>query len=80
MTAAARPASSQPDDDVARVADMLDVLAAGDVAVTVTGLECLLTRLQSAAAARELLMGIDSRTLKAALALRRQRAGIGARR
>lgn len=74
MTAAANTPSSECDanGDVTRVVDMLDRLAAGDVTITITGLEDLLSRLREAAAARELLTGIDRNTLKAALLLRRQ--------
>ena len=82
MTAAANPEPSQSrgGDVVARVADMLDALAAGDVQLTISGLEDLVSRLKTAAAARELLADVDRRTLKAALVLRRQRVAGGALR
>jgi hypothetical protein len=80
MTAAANTPSSEceVDAEVTRVVHMLDRLAAGDVTLTITGLEDLLTRLREAEAARELLTGIDRNTLKAALLLRRQRVSGGA--
>ncbi|MBN9619634.1 MAG: hypothetical protein J0H43_07875, partial [Actinobacteria bacterium] len=68
------------DAEVTRVVHMLDRLAAGDVTLTITGLEHLLTRLREAEAARELLTGVDRSTLKAALLLRRQRVSGGAQR
>jgi hypothetical protein len=82
MTAAANTPSSRAaaDAEVARVVDMLDRLAAADVALTITGLEDLLARLREAEAARELLVDVDRNTLKAALLLRRQRAAGGPRR
>lgn len=81
MTAAADTPSSRSaaDAEVARVVDMLDRLAAADVALTITGLEDLLARLREAEAARELLVDIDRNALKAVL-LRRQRAAGGPRR
>jgi hypothetical protein len=82
MTAAANTLSSRSDGDaeVARVVDMLDRLAAADVALTITGLEDLLARLREAEAARELLVDVDRNALKAALLLRRQRTAGGSRR
>lgn len=82
MTAAANSSASQTgaDVEVVRVVDMLDVLAAGDVALTITGLEDLLARLREAEAARELLVEVDRNILKAALLLRRQRPAGGAQR
>jgi len=79
MTAAANTQSSEcdVDADVARVVAMLDRLAAGDVTLTITGLEDLLTRLREAAAARELLTDVDRNTLKEALVLRRRRQSGG---
>lgn len=80
MTAAANTQSGECnlDRDVTRVVAMLDRLAAGDVTLTITGLEDLLTRLREAEAARELLTGVDRNTLKQALVLRRQRQSGGA--
>lgn len=82
MTAAANAPSSEceVDAEVTRVVHMLDRLAAGDVTLTITGLEDMLTRLRDAEAAREVLTGIDRNTLKAALVLRRQRVSGGAQR
>ena len=78
-TAANRPSSDiGADVEVARVVDMLDALAAADVALTITGLEDLLGRLREAASARALLVDVDRNTLKTALVLRRQRATGGA--
>ncbi len=58
---------------------MLDRLAAGDVTLTITGLEDLLARLREAEAARHLLTEVERSTLKAALLLRRQRFTGGTR-
>lgn len=82
MAAAADTPPGRPESDtaVARVVDMLDSLAAADVTLTITGLEDLLVRLREAEAARALLSGVDRRTLKAALLLRRQRADASGRR
>lgn len=80
MTAAANTQSSECDVDldVTRVVGMLDRLAAGDVTLTITGLEDLLSRLREAEAARELLTNVDRTTLKEALVVRRQRQSGGA--
>ena len=84
MTAAADTRSSEcevdarADLEVTRVVEMLNTLAAGDVTLTISGLEDLLARLREAEAARELLTGVDRNTLKAALLLRRQRVSGGA--
>lgn len=71
---------SHAEDEVARVADMLDHIAAGDVTLTISGLEDLLSRLKTAATARAVLADVDRDTLKAALVLRRQRAADGTTR
>jgi hypothetical protein len=81
MSAAAaahhEPCEHGADSDAVRVADMLDALAAGDVQLTINGLEDLLGRLRTAAVARQLLADVDRDRLKAALVLRRQRAEDG---
>ena len=80
MTAAANTQSSAydaADDEVTRVVDMLDLLAAGDVTLTISGLEDLLTKLRQAETARELLTSVDRDRLKAALVVRRQRQAGG---
>jgi hypothetical protein len=71
------PCEHGVNSDAVRVADMLDALAAGDVQLTINGLEDLLGRLRTAAVARQLLADVDRDMLKAALVLRRQRAEDG---
>jgi hypothetical protein len=82
MTAAAasQPSEHRLEADIDKVTDMLDALAAGDVQLTITGLEDLLGRLRTAAAARQFLADVDRNTLKAALLRRRQRAEGGPQR
>lgn len=72
--AAPEPNRSNAEDKVVRVADMLEDIAAGDVVLTISGLEDLVSRLKMAATARAVLAEVDRDTLKAALVLRRQRA------
>lgn len=58
------------------VGQLLDVLAAGDVRAAITGLEGVLAFLRPAlAASNELQTRVSPKTLKAALELRRARAG-----
>jgi hypothetical protein len=61
------------------VADMLDTLDAADLSKTIAGLEQVLSTLRPAASVRDRLGGVDRETLKAALALRRQRRGTARR-
>jgi hypothetical protein len=61
------------------VADMLDTLDAADLSKTIAGLEQVLSTLRPAASVRARLVGVDRETLKAALALRRQRRGTARR-
>ena len=59
-----------------RVVQLLDVLAAGDVRAAINGLEGILAYLRPAlAASNELQTRVSPKTLKAALELRRARAG-----
>jgi hypothetical protein len=76
----AAPKQSHAEDEVVRVADMLDDIAAGDVTLTISGLEDLVSRLRTAATARAVLADVDRDTLMAALVLRRQRAADGTTR
>jgi hypothetical protein len=63
------PAPIEPSAE--QVAQLLDVLAAGDVQATIKGLEVVLARLRPALAARdELQQRVSPKTLKAALELR----------
>jgi hypothetical protein len=78
--AAHEPTQNHAEDEVARVASMLDDLEAGDVTLTISGLEDLVSRLRTAASARVVLADVDRDILKAALVLRRQRSGDGTTR
>ena len=68
------PAPIEPSAE--QVAELLDVLAAGDVRAAIRGLEGVLARLRPALAARdEIQTRVSPNTLKAALELRRARVG-----
>ena len=68
------PAPTEPSAE--HVVQLLDVLAAGDVRAAINGLEGVLAFLRPAlAASNELQTRVSPKTLKAALELRRARAG-----
>lgn len=68
------PAPTEPSAE--HVVQLLDVVAAGDVRAAINGLEGVLAFLRPAlAASNELQTRVSPKTLKAALQLRRARAG-----
>lgn len=66
--------SHQQPGQVEHVVELLDALKATDVATAIEDLETALGRLRPAEEIRAELVGVDARTLRAALALRASRA------
>lgn len=72
----ARNHTAPTETSAEHVVKLLDVLAAGDVRAAINGLEGVLAYLRPAlAASNELQTRVSPKTLKAALELRRARAG-----
>jgi hypothetical protein len=77
MDVSAARVGPEPPLTAAVVADMLDALDAANVHRTAATLERLLATLQPAVTIRERLAAVDPATVRAALALRTERARSG---